>query len=88
MSRDELHRLLEDAQRQPNLLSDLRVHLGDAAAAAHWAVEKGYDLDPEEIEELRESDTELSDEELDQAAGGDWAPGQGTPPPGGSGGGG
>ncbi len=81
MSRDELHRLLEDARRQPHLLSGLRDRAADSAAALRWAAEQGYRLAPEDLSELRESEAELSDEELDQAAGGDWAPGSQTPPP-------
>lgn len=78
MSRTELSRLLEDAQRQPSLLEDLRRRLADPQAALRWAAEMGYHLGREEIAELAGGDRELSDEELEEAAGGDWAP---TPPP-------
>ena len=81
MSRDELHRLLEDARRQPLLLSGLQERAADSDAALRWAAEQGYRLSPEDLSELKESEAELSDEELDQAAGGDWAPGSQTPPP-------
>ncbi len=85
MSRPDLDRLLDDARREPLLLADLRTRLGDADELVRWAEGKGYDLDLEEITDLQDSERELSDEELDQAAGGDWTP---TPPPGGTGTGG
>lgn len=86
MSRAELNRLLDDARSRPELLADLRLQLGGNEAARRWAEDHGYELTEEEVEEIRESETELSDDELDQAAGGDWAPGQQPPPPGATGG--
>jgi predicted ribosomally synthesized peptide with nif11-like leader len=78
MSRGELNRLLEDARRQPLLLAELRERLADPQATRRWTADHGYELGAEEVAELQNSDRELSDDELDRAAGGDWAP---TPPP-------
>lgn len=78
MSRVELNRLLADARRQPRLLAELRERLADPLATRRWAANQGYELGAEEVSELRDSDRELSEDELDEAAGGDWAP---VPPP-------
>ena len=76
MSRAELNRLLEDARQDPHLLEELRALLSEPDAALHWACGKGYSLLLSDIEELRDSDQELSDDDLEQAAGGDdnWPP--------------
>jgi len=76
MSSTELNRFLEDLRNEPRLLEESRALLRDPEAALRWAREKGYHLTPADIQELLDSDRELSDDDLDQAAGGDdaWPP--------------
>ena len=76
MSRTELNRLLGDLQKSPDLLEELRGVAKDPEAAVRWAGAKGYDLTTEEVEELVASDRELTEDELEEAAGGEeaWAP--------------
>jgi predicted ribosomally synthesized peptide with nif11-like leader len=86
MSSPEQNRFLEDVRKDPRLLDETRTLLRDPGAALRWAEEKGYQLTLEDIHELLDSDRELSDDDLDQAAGGEDEWGTGTPP-GGTGGG-
>lgn len=79
--RDELKRFLEGVRNDPRRLEELRALLGTPDAAIRWASGQGFHLTPRDVEELQESDCELSDEELDRAAGGDDGWGTGTPPP-------
>lgn len=81
MSRTELNRLLGDLQKTPDLLAELRDVGKEPEAAVRWAGANGYDLTLEEVEELVASDRELTDDELEDAAGGEDA----WPPPGGGG---
>jgi predicted ribosomally synthesized peptide with nif11-like leader len=82
MSSNELSRLLADARKEPRLLDELRGLLRDPEAMRRWAEERGYPLTREDMAELQDSDQELSDEELKQAAGGDTAwPPPPVPPP-------
>lgn len=76
MSSTELSRFLEDLRNEPRLLEESRTLLRDPEAALRWAREKGYHLTPADIQELLNSDRELSDDDLEQAAGGDdaWPP--------------
>jgi predicted ribosomally synthesized peptide with nif11-like leader len=53
------------------VLEELRALLSDPEEALRWAGAKGYSLLLTDIEELRNSDRELSDDDLEQAAGGD-----------------
>jgi len=73
----ELNRLLEDLRRDPRLLEESRPRLRDSDAALQWAVDRGYRLTLRDVAELCESDRELSDDDLEQAAGGDWGSGTG-----------
>lgn len=77
MSRPEMDRLLADLQTHPHLLTELRSLAADPDRVAFWAQDKGYDLTPQEVKELAASDQELSDDDLEQVAGGeeDWTPG-------------
>jgi len=72
----ELTRLLEDLRQDPRLLNESRTLLHNPDSALHWANEKGYRVTREDIVVLLDSDRELSDDDLDQAAGGDgaWPP--------------
>jgi predicted ribosomally synthesized peptide with nif11-like leader len=74
MSRSELSRFLEALRNDPRLLDESRTLLRDPGSALRWAQGMGYLLTPAEIQELLDCDRELSDEDLDQAAGGDWPP--------------
>lgn len=74
MSRAELNRFLEDVRKNPCLLEELRALLRDRDAALRWASDRGYHLTLENIAELLDSDRELSDDDLEQAAGGDTWP--------------
>jgi predicted ribosomally synthesized peptide with nif11-like leader len=74
MSSPELNRLLEDVRKDSGLKNESRKLASDPDAALRWTRDKGYDLTPEDIHELLDSDRELSDEDLDQAAGGDTWP--------------
>jgi predicted ribosomally synthesized peptide with nif11-like leader len=83
MSSDELKSLMESARTKPEWLEELRSLVQDPAATIRWAGERGYHLTVEDIAELQGCNEELSDDELDQVAGGDtaWPP----PPTGGGG---
>jgi predicted ribosomally synthesized peptide with nif11-like leader len=72
----ELTRLLEDLRQDPRLLDESRALLRDPESAHRWAHEKGYRINRDDIAVLLDSDRELSDDDLDQAAGGDtaWPP--------------
>lgn len=74
MRSSELNRLLEDLRKDPDLLQESRGLLRDPDAALRWAVDRGYRLTVGDMAELCESDRELSDDDLEQAAGGAWPP--------------
>jgi predicted ribosomally synthesized peptide with nif11-like leader len=76
MSSSELNRFLEDVRKDPHLVDELRALLSDPDAALRWAGDKGYHLTREEVAEFCDSDRELSDDDLEEAAGGDdnWPP--------------
>jgi predicted ribosomally synthesized peptide with nif11-like leader len=80
---EEFQRLMADLRRHPDLLQELG-EIGDLDRAVRWVRARGYKVEAEELRELLASHRELSDDELEQAAGGDW--GDGTTPPPGSGG--
>jgi predicted ribosomally synthesized peptide with nif11-like leader len=75
--RDELARFLESVRNDPRRLEELRALISTPDAAIRWAGDQGFHLTPEDIAELRESEGELSDHDLDQVAGGEdaWVPG-------------
>jgi predicted ribosomally synthesized peptide with nif11-like leader len=72
----ELTRLLEDLRQDPDLLNESRTLLQNPDSALLWANGKGYQVTPDDIAVLLDSDRELADDDLDQAAGGDaaWPP--------------
>jgi len=76
MSSSELKRLMEDVRRNPHLVGELRSLLSDPDATLRWAVDRGYHLTLEDVVELCDSDRELSDDDLEDAAGGEenWPP--------------
>jgi len=75
MRSSELNRLLQDLRKDADLLAESRRQLRDPEAALRWAVDRGYRLTVGDVAELCDSDRELSDDDLEQAAGGDaWPP--------------
>jgi predicted ribosomally synthesized peptide with nif11-like leader len=76
MSSTELTRFLEALRNDPRLLDESRTLLRTPDAALRWAHGRGYLLTPADVQELLDCDQELSDDDLDQAAGGDgaWPP--------------
>jgi len=81
----ELERLILDLQRDGTLREELHNLGGDLEQAVLRAAAKGYRLTRQDAEELLRSFQELSDEDLDKAAGGAWNDPP-TPPPSGTGG--
>jgi predicted ribosomally synthesized peptide with nif11-like leader len=81
---EELKSFLQSLCTKPELLDELRSLLRDPDAAIRWAAERGCHLTLEDIAEMRESEQDLSEDELDKVAGGDTAwPPPPAPPPGG-----
>jgi len=76
MSRSELQRFLGDLRRISGLSEEFERLTGELEAQVCWANERGYRFSLEEAAELG-GFGELSDEELEEAAGG-WT---GDPPP-------
>jgi predicted ribosomally synthesized peptide with nif11-like leader len=75
MGSAELNRFLEDVRKDSCLLDEFRALLRDPEAALLWAAGRGYHLAAGDMAELLDSDRELSDDDLEQAAGGDnWPP--------------
>ena len=75
MNRADLERLSADLQRNPLLLEELRGQATNAEGLVRWARGRGYEVTAEELRALLDSDRELSDDELEEAAGGDWGGG-------------
>lgn len=84
MSTSGRERLVHDLQQDSELFREFRDLSQDLNRLLRWTRERGYLLSREELEQFLDSDRELSDDELEQAAGGDWGDGTG----GGTGGGG
>jgi predicted ribosomally synthesized peptide with nif11-like leader len=79
-SKADFERLMEDLRKSPALREDLKRRVHDLELALEWAREKGYFLSREDLTPLTNSNRELTDDELEDAAGGDDAWGS-TPPP-------
>lgn len=77
MKSAELERLLSRLQRDQALRGEFERLAEDWEQTLRLAGAKGYRLVEEEARELAQSFRELSDEDLDQAAGGAWN----DPPP-------
>jgi predicted ribosomally synthesized peptide with nif11-like leader len=73
----EFGRLLSDLQTDAKLREEFHRLGGDLEATMRLAAAKGYRLTRAEAGELVRSFEELSDDELDEAAGGAWN----DPPP-------
>lgn len=82
MKNSEFERLLADLRGDSELRGEFQRLGEDREQAVHLAAAKGYRLTRQEAEALVESFQELSDEDLDKAAGGAWN----DPPPPGTGG--
>lgn len=78
MSTTEIERLLCELRKRPDLLAELRSLAGNLDRALEWVWEKGYAVTREDLEALAESDRKLSDEDLEQAAGGEDGWGSGS----------
>jgi predicted ribosomally synthesized peptide with nif11-like leader len=80
MSQRELERFLSDVDGNAELAAEFRRRSQDLEAAVQWARARGYDFTRAEAEALNRAG-ELSDDDLDLAAGG-WS--STDPPPTGS----
>ena len=76
MSAAELERFLSDLQRDPELMEEFRSLAESPETWVRWAVVKGYEVTLEEAVELEDTHSEISDDDLEQAAGG-WESGSG-----------
>jgi predicted ribosomally synthesized peptide with nif11-like leader len=76
MSRIEVRRFMNELQTDPGRLEEFKRVATDFEAALGWTKVKGYDLTEAELRDLLDYDRELSDDELEEAAGGDdvWPP--------------
>lgn len=83
MSAIALERLKIDLQQDPVLLEDFQTLDGNITEWISWAGQLGYELTGEEAEGLTEIHGELSEEDLEMAAGGwpDPPPPTNPPPP-------
>lgn len=81
MSRMELQRFLGEVRKHPSLLEELKGLGHDADAALRWLEARSFGVTRQEIAELLAQDQELSDDDLEEVAGGDAAWTGGDPPP-------
>lgn len=70
MSTAEFDRFLSDLQRDPELMEEFRSLSEEPEIWVRWAGAKGYEITLEEATELEETHSEISDDDLEQAAGG------------------
>lgn len=70
MSRFELERFTADAEKDPGMADEISRLEGDPQALVRWAAQHGYQLTADEARGLAASVGELSDEELENVAGG------------------
>jgi predicted ribosomally synthesized peptide with nif11-like leader len=80
MTRTDLERLTAELSRSPALRDELVALRANLDEAARWAHSRGYDLTPEQVAELLAGCDELSDDDLEQVAGGEevWPPPPGS----------
>ena len=76
MNRSDFARLAAALRHDEVLRDEAREHAEDPAALVTWALRKGYSISRPEAADLLAGLDELSDGELEQAAGGNdpWAP--------------
>lgn len=72
MSTAEFERFLSDLQRDPELMEEFRSLAEDPAIWVRWASAKGYEISQDEAAALEDTYSEISDDDLEQAAGG-WS---------------
>lgn len=72
MSTAEFDRFLSDLQRDPELMEEFRSLSEDPQVWVRWAAAKGYEISQEEAADLEDTYSEISDDDLEQAAGG-WS---------------
>jgi predicted ribosomally synthesized peptide with nif11-like leader len=70
MSRREVDRFLSDLQNDAGRRQELAKLGQDMEACVHWANAQGYQLTVEEALETGVFDSDLSDDDLEQVAGG------------------
>jgi hypothetical protein len=71
MSVSELERLEADLSRDLDLRREMARLGGEPIPVAEWARSRGYQLTPGQLRKLLGSQGELSDDDLEQVAGGD-----------------
>jgi predicted ribosomally synthesized peptide with nif11-like leader len=88
MSTSELARLEADLKDNPDLRREVADLHREPVQLAQWARRHGYELTPAQVRQLLGSPGELSDDDLEQVAGGDdpWSTSGGTGNTGGTGG--
>jgi predicted ribosomally synthesized peptide with nif11-like leader len=76
MANPELERLTAALRRDPHLREEVRALSGDREALLAWTRDRGYSVPWPELAALLETADELSDEDLEHAAGGEdpWNP--------------
>ena len=77
MSRNEVERFLTDLQGDAGLRQELETLGQDTEACVRWANAKGYAFTSEQALELGAFDADLSDDDLEQVAGG-WCGNEST----------
>jgi predicted ribosomally synthesized peptide with nif11-like leader len=77
MSSTEAQRFLTDLQNDAGLRQELENLGQDTEACVRWANAKGYTFTREEAQDLGAFDTDLSDDDLEQVAGG-WCGNEST----------
>jgi predicted ribosomally synthesized peptide with nif11-like leader len=70
MSRREVDRFLSDLQNNAGLRQEVATLGQDMEACVHWANAQGYQFTLEEALETGVFDSDLSDDDLEQVAGG------------------
>ena len=70
MSRFDLERFTADVEKDPGMADEISRLEGSPQALVRWAAERGYQLTLDEARALASSASELSDEELENVAGG------------------
>lgn len=77
MSRSEVERFLSDLQSDAGLRQELETLGQETEASIRWANAKGYAFTSEEAHELGAFDADLSNDDLEQVAGG-WCGNEST----------
>jgi predicted ribosomally synthesized peptide with nif11-like leader len=70
MSIEDLERLMRDLRNDPELMREFQELGGDREAWVRWGRDRGYRFGVDEAEGLVRSRDEMSDDDLEQVAGG------------------